>query len=77
MTRLALENHDVNVLLSASELAQLLSVSLRHIRKMNTEGKLPKPIYLGHSVRWSLKDIESWISAGAPKRNQWESRKEA
>ncbi len=62
--------------LSASELAARLNVSLRHIRRMDAAGKVPKPVRLGASVRWSVAEIEAWLEAGAPDRSTWEAMRE-
>jgi predicted DNA-binding transcriptional regulator AlpA len=61
--------------LSAEGLRQRLDVSLRHIRRMDSAGKLPKPIRLGASVRWPVAEIEAWLAAGAPDRLAWEQAK--
>lgn len=58
---------------SAMQLAERLSVSLRHIRRMDAAGKLPRPVRLGRSVRWPLREVEAWLSAGAPDRRTWEA----
>ncbi len=58
--------------LPAGELASLLGVSLRHIRRMDAAGKLPKPVRLGYSVRWLAAEIEAWLTAGAPDRRRWQ-----
>ena len=58
--------------LPAGELASLLGVSLRHIRRMDASGKLPRPVRLGHSVRWLAAEIEAWLVAGAPGRKTWQ-----
>ena len=60
---------------SAKELANRLGVSLRHIRRLDSAGKLPKPIRLGRSVRWPAVEIESWLDAGAPDRKLWQAMK--
>lgn len=57
---------------SASQLADKLGVSLRHIRRMDSAGLLPKPIRLGRSVRWPADTIHAWVKAGAPDRKRWE-----
>jgi len=62
---------------SAAELADRFSVSLRHIRRMDSAGKLPRPIRLGASVRWPVAEIEAWLAAGAPDRRIWEQVKGA
>jgi len=58
---------------SAAQLADRLNVSLRHVRRMDAAGKLPRPVRLGRSVRWPLREIEAWLSAGAPDRRTWEA----
>jgi len=59
--------------LSATDLAYRLGVSLRHIRRMDSSGKLPRPIKLGASVRWPVAEIEQWLAAGAPDRRTWQA----
>lgn|SRR5262245_26881494 len=56
-------------------LSRLLGVSLRTIRKLSASAKLPRPIALGRRRLWSIQEIESWVAAGAPGRERWESLK--
>ena len=63
------------LLVSARELARQIGVSLRHIWRLNSMGKLPKPLKIGHSVRWISSEIEAWLEAGAPDRKKWEAMK--
>lgn len=61
--------------LSGEQLARALGVSLRHVRRMDSAGRLPKPITLGRSVRWPLHGpggIQAWLAAGCPDRKTWE-----
>lgn len=58
--------------LAASELAERLGVSLRHVRRMQSAGKLPKPVRLGRSVRWDLATIREWLRLGAPPGREFE-----
>jgi predicted DNA-binding transcriptional regulator AlpA len=44
---------------------------------MDAAGLLPKPVRIGHSVRWSVEEIKRWIAAGAPCRVEWEARRKA
>ena len=60
------------LVVSAKVLARLLGVSLRQVWRLNSSGKLPKPIRLGGSVRWRRDEIMAFIEAGAPDRAQWE-----
>ena len=61
--------------MSATDLAEQLGVSLRHLRRLDSAGKLPKPIRLGRSVRWQVAEIENWLDAGAPDRQRWQAIK--
>jgi predicted DNA-binding transcriptional regulator AlpA len=60
----------------ASGLAFLLDVSPRQIYRLRDSGKLPAPILLGGCVRWPVREIEMWISAGAPNRREWEATRD-
>ena len=61
--------------MSAADLAARLEVSLRHLRRLDSAGKLPKPVRLGRSVRWPVTEIEGWLNAGAPDRQRWQTMK--
>ena len=63
--------------LSAKQLGNRLGVSLRHIRRLDSAGKIPKPIRLGQSVRWPVVEIENWMAVGAPNRQRWEAMRGA
>ena len=52
--------------IGASDLARRVGVSLRHVRRMDSMGKIPKPVRIGKSVRWVVSEIEAWLKAGAP-----------
>ena len=58
----------------ARQLGRMLGLSVRTLRVMDAGGKLPRPVRLnGHSVRWVVSEIESWLAAGAPDRQTWEA----
>lgn len=61
---------------SAGELANRMGVSLRHVRRMDSAGLLPKPVRLGRAVRWPLDEVDRWLRAGAPGRKHWEAMKD-
>lgn len=61
--------------ISARELAEMLNVSLRQVWRLNSAGKLPKPIRLGGSVRWKRAEIQQWFEAGCPDRKVWDAMK--
>lgn len=65
----------VAVLLSLSELAELLGTSLRTVQRMNATGALPAPIRIGARPRWRRDEIDAWIAAGCPERTSWNERR--
>ncbi len=60
---------------SARDLKEMLNVSLRQVWRLNSAGKLPKPIRLGGSVRWNREEVRDWFAAGCPERSVWEAKK--
>jgi len=64
---------DAPVLLTAADVAGLLSVTVRHVRSLDASGRLPRPIRLGRAVRWSRSELLAWLDAGAPSRDRWEA----
>ena len=63
-------------LLNAQTLGQMLALSKRQMFRLNSCGKIPAPIRIGGSVRWSADEISDWLSAGAPDRKTWQAIKE-
>lgn len=61
---------------SARELSAMLGVSLRQIWRLNSTGKLPKPVRLGGSVKWRRDEIIAWLSENCPARSEWEAIRE-
>jgi len=61
------------MLINGTDLARLLSVSVRTIRRLDASGQLPKPVRIQGCVRWKYDDICSWVEAGCPARAKWES----
>lgn len=60
------------LLLTAEQTAELLGISVRHVHKLNREEKIPAPVRLGGSVRWRREEVERWVEAGSPSREEWE-----
>ena len=58
----------------AKGLADALGVSLRHVRRMDASGSIPRAVRLGRVKRWRVDEISAWLSAGAPSREHWEGR---
>lgn len=38
-------------------------------------GRAPAGIRLGKRVVWRIADLDDWLAAGAPSRDQWERKK--
>ena len=58
--------------LNAKQAAAMLNVSVRQLWRLNSTGQLPKPIRLGHCVRWRKAELEAFVEAGCPTREKWE-----
>ena len=61
------------IVVRGKELAKLLSVSLVSVRRMDSAGKLPKPVRLGGCVGWRVDEIKDWLQAGSPDRVRWQA----
>lgn len=59
-------------LLTVDQLAELLGVSPRHVYRLANRKLLPKPVKLGHSVRFNRSVIDRWLDAGCPPMDQFE-----
>ena len=58
----------------AKQLGKMLGLSERTIRQLDAGGKIPRPVTIGaRSVRWSIAEIEDWLSQGAVDRAAWEA----
>ena len=63
-------------LLSAKELAKMLSLSKRQIFRLDSCGKLGvTKLKIGGSVRFRQDEVANWLAAGAPDRRTWEALK--
>ena len=50
------------LLLSAADLAHLLSIGTRTVWRLRDAGDLPAPIRLGKLIRWRKAAIERWLA---------------
>lgn len=64
-------------LLKAKELGRLLALSQRQIFRLNSCGKLPRPVRIGGAVRWKLADVTRWQDLNCPDRKEYEARLKA
>lgn len=71
--RPALAVEDI-LLISAKEVARRLGLSERTVWRLNSAGKLPKPVSVGGKTkRWRPEEIAAWVAAGCPTRIAWEA----
>lgn len=54
------------VMLDVEQLAELLGVSTRHVRRLVDAGKAPQPVRLGRACRWPRPNVDAWIADGCP-----------
>jgi excisionase family DNA binding protein len=62
-------------MLTTDQVAEQLQVTPRHVRRLNATGRMPKPVKIGRSTRWSAEVIDNWIASGCPTRAAWERMK--
>jgi excisionase family DNA binding protein len=54
-------------LLTVDDVAALLTVSSRTVRRMADSGAMPRPVRLSTLIRWRRTDIDLWIADGCPR----------
>lgn len=65
---------NMRMLLRGREAAALCGCSLRTWRTWESLGFTPQPIHVGCAIFWRYKELEQWIDAGCPKRDDWVCR---
>ncbi|MHC4130485.1 MAG: helix-turn-helix transcriptional regulator [Planctomycetota bacterium] len=63
-------------LLSAKQLAKMVSLSSRTVFRLRSSQRLPFPVCVGGSVRWRLSDIELFLDCNC-NMDQFNIRKES
>ncbi|MGD9689172.1 MAG: helix-turn-helix transcriptional regulator [Phycisphaerales bacterium] len=66
------EARTLRLALSPVEVAAALGISRAQVFRLESSGRLPRPIRLGRIVRWDRATFEAWLAAGAPRRESWE-----
>ncbi|MGO9113940.1 MAG: helix-turn-helix transcriptional regulator [Thermoguttaceae bacterium] len=51
-------------LITATDFAAMLKVSVRTLWRLRSGGKIPEPVRLGGAVRWRLDEVKDWIAGG-------------
>lgn len=62
------------LLISARKAAATCGKSLRTWRTWDAAGWVPRPVRIGRSTLWRAAELESWVIAGCPRREEWEAR---
>ena len=62
-------------LIDARAAAALAGVSKRTWLRLDQAERVPAPVRLGRSVRWSRPELERWIELGCPARRRMPTRK--
>lgn len=63
------------LLVNAQEAARLCGLSARTWRRWGEQGIVPAPVLLGAEKRWKRAELEAWVDADCPCREEWERRK--
>lgn len=65
----------IESLLKVQDVAKLTGLSVRSIWKLLASGRMPAAVRIGRAVRFRATEINEWISAGCPSREQLETRR--
>ncbi|HVA49597.1 MAG TPA: helix-turn-helix domain-containing protein [Pirellulales bacterium] len=65
---------DGELLIDQAELAEVLKLSLRSVRRMETAGELPPSVLSGRRRLYLKNEVERWLKHGRPPRQEWEAR---
>jgi len=64
----------MNELFTIEDVARLVKVAARTLRRWDSAGRMPEPIRKGQRcVRWRSEDISRWIALGLPDRDRFEA----
>lgn len=64
------------LLIDTKTLARLLSISPRHLIRLQDLKAVPEPVHLGRLIRWPLAEVLEWIEADCPSQKAWEIKKQ-
>jgi hypothetical protein len=59
------------LLIDMAELAHLVSLSVRHLRRLDSSRDIPGRVVHGRRVLFQTEVIREWVRAGLPDRDQW------
>ena len=59
------------LLIDVDELARLTSLSVRHLRRLDSSRDIPGRVVHGRRVLFQTEVIREWVRAGLPDRDHW------
>jgi predicted DNA-binding transcriptional regulator AlpA len=62
---LARRGADGDVLLAPADLARLLKIDARSVRRLRNAGEVPEPVMIGSAPRWLRQEILRWLAERA------------
>lgn len=73
----SVEAHESPLLISAGDAASMCGRSERTWRAWDSAGWIPQPVRIGRSTMWRRDELQEWITAGCPRRDDWEIRRQS
>ena len=58
---------------TAKQVAAHLNISVRQVWRLNSTGRLPKPVRIGSCVRFRTRDIINYVDMRCPNREAFEA----
>jgi hypothetical protein len=58
-------------LIAMADLSQFTSLSVRHLRRLDSSRDIPGRVVVGRRVLFQTEVIRQWVRAGLPDRDQW------
>jgi predicted DNA-binding transcriptional regulator AlpA len=63
--------NDSSLMIDTRTFAGLLSISYRHLIRLQDLKEVPEPVHLGRLIRWPLAEVLEWIEADCPSQKAW------
>ena len=61
-------------LITVAQVADATGFSVRSVWRLIAEGRTPAPVRIGRTIRFRVADIERWIQAKCPPRDEFENQ---
>ena len=63
------------LLVTAGQAAAMVGKSKRCWWTWHAAGLVPRPVKVSGSTLWRIDELREWVTAGCPRRDEWEARK--